>query len=134
MYKKILITVGVVGFLLLAGYELLINKTLVFINNTDVSTTQNDISAYKDNGGNPVSCLIHKITLDELRKMAYGKGIQVTQSDVDEINQTPLCQDYCLEQLDYSKKYNDWFAPEDLRKTCTSLGIPLPKDSGSKEF
>src|SRR3989344_6809663 len=79
------------------------------------------IAHYRDNSDNndsSQSCLMHKITLEELRGIASKEGIQVTQSDVDQINQKPLCRDFCLEQLDYSKKYDDWFAEEKLIKDC----------------
>lgn len=44
-------------------------------------------------------------------------------------NETPYCKDLCLEQLDYSKKYSDWSAEENLRKDCADLGIILPKNN-----
>ena len=40
--------------------------------------------------------------------------------------ETPYCRDLCLEQLDYSKEYDDWFAEDALRKTCADLGVNLP--------
>ena len=66
------------------------------------------------NNSASAECLMHKVTLNELKDLMSGSEFFVTQIDVDEINKKPLCREFCLEQLNYSKKYKDWFAEEDL--------------------
>lgn len=72
-----------------------------------------------------VSCKNEEITIDMVNKLA-GNGVY-DEEMIKQINkETPYCRNLCLEQLEYSKQYDDWSAEEDLRQTCNNLGIYLP--------
>lgn len=72
-----------------------------------------------------VNCKSSEITLESVRALPGGEKFDA--KTVRQVNEeTPYCRDLCLQQLEYSKKYNDWFAEKDLRETCADLGLPLP--------
>lgn len=75
-----------------------------------------------------LDCRMRKFTIEYLQSVANKGNIdyEINQKYVDKLNSVPLCIDFCKEQLDYSKKYDDWFAKDDLRETCKRLGIILP--------
>lgn len=76
----------------------------------------------------PIDCRMKDFTVEYLQGVSDGGNIdyEITQEYVDELNRVPHCKDFCKQQLEYSKKYNDWFAKDDLRETCKSVGIMLP--------
>ncbi|MBU4023050.1 hypothetical protein KJ591_01655, partial [Patescibacteria group bacterium] len=69
-----------------------------------------------NNGNDKIDCLTHSVTFGELTSLSTGTV--VTQEDVDEINQKPLCRDICLEQIRYSKENPHWQANNGLRNIC----------------
>ena len=72
-----------------------------------------------------IQCKFEEITVETVRKLPGGS--EFDEKMINQINEeTPYCRDFCIQQLEYSTKYDDWFAEEDLRKTCADLGIPLP--------
>ena len=72
-----------------------------------------------------VNCKFNEITLESVKNLPGGEEFDA--ETVRQVNEeTPYCRDLCQEQLDYSKKYSDWFAEDALRKTCADLGINLP--------
>lgn len=77
----------------------------------------------------PKSCRNIYFTKEYLQGFAEGSNIdkEITQEYVNELNKRPHCIDFCKEQLEYSKKYKDWFAEGDLRETCKAYGIYLPE-------
>jgi len=79
------------------------------------------------NESEKTSCLMSKMTLEKLIPIAAQEGITVTQKDVDEINETPLCRDVCIEQRKYAQENSDWWANDDIRKICEEMGLSLPE-------
>ena len=74
---------------------------------------------------NSITCKNEEITPEMVEKL----GGNFDKKMVKELNdETPYCKDLCLQQLDYSQKYDDWSAEEDLRKSCADLGIFLPNN------
>lgn len=74
-------------------------------------------------------CRSIEFTEDNLKEFVDEANIdlEISEKLVDLFNSKPLCIDYCTQQLEYSKDYPDeWFAENDLRKTCRDLGIELP--------
>lgn len=76
-----------------------------------------------------MDCRMRDFTLEYLQGFSDGGSIdyEITQEYVDELNSIPHCKDFCEEQLGYSKKYDDWFAEDDLRETCKTVGVILPE-------
>ncbi|MCK4387019.1 MAG: hypothetical protein KAV41_02990 [Candidatus Pacebacteria bacterium] len=53
--------------------------------------------------------------------------VDMSQKDIEYSNSLPSCLDFCKQQKEYSEKYNDWWAKDDVYKSCEELGIILPK-------
>jgi hypothetical protein len=69
------------------------------------------------------------LTRSELQGLVNLGGIdlEVSQEFTDRFNGLPTCYEFCKTQLEYSNKYDDWFAENDLRKICDEQGVNLPK-------
>lgn len=76
-----------------------------------------------------LDCRMRDFSIEYLQGFSDGISVdyEINQEYVDELNSIPRCKDFCKEQLMYSKEYDDWFAEDDLRETCKSIGIILPK-------
>jgi len=87
---------------------------------------QNDGESFGDSS---IDCRMKDFSVDYLQGLADGGQVdlQINQEYVDWLNAKPLCIDFCKKQLSYSDEYEDWFAENDLREVCESMGIVLPK-------
>lgn len=76
-----------------------------------------------------MDCRMRDFTMEYMQSIVDGREInyEITQEYIDELNSVPHCKDFCEEQLNYSKKYEDWFAENSLRETCKSVGVILPE-------
>jgi len=103
--------------------------TVLFLVGCTGNDSDKDKEKTKTSFDPEMTCKMKDVSVAYLQGIAdAGKiAVQITQEYVDKINSKPHCKDFCLQQLEYSHEYDDWFAEKDLRKTCFELGINLPK-------
>jgi len=127
--SKILVVIVIISIILFGIWIL----SWLYPNNNSSNNLPDNDEEYKTNqqsdDKSALDCRMINFTIENLQELADSGGIdyKINQEYVDELNSIPHCKDFCEEQLEYSKKYDDWFAEDNLRKTCRSFGIILPK-------
>ena len=83
-----------------------------------------EISAFDDRQEGEVNCL--NMSSEEVINFLATK-VNMSQKDIEYFNSLPSCLDFCKQQKEYSEKYDDWWAENDVRQSCKELGVVLPK-------
>lgn len=73
-----------------------------------------------------VFCKFSEITTETVKNLPGGGEFDekmIRQMN----NETPYCKDLCLEELENSKKYSEWYTTNEVRDVCKEVGVVLPK-------